>query len=465
MKKQPNVVFIFADDLGWGEPSCYGHSLNETPNIDLMAANGIRFTHAYASSTVCSPSRAGLMTGQTPPRNGITDYLRPDAEWHIPLKEGGFFDNELPEDTDYHLAPDLIVLPQLFKKKGYTTGMVGKWHLSGYQNKRVLHGPEKYGFDDVRISEQVGISGGSYFHPYDRVDPRIKPILGENEFLVDRMNHEAVSFIKENKDKPFFLYLSHYAVHTALVGKEEDIKYFQNKAGLNDTPTKELAYLPEKNPVLAAMLKSIDDGVGMIRKTLADLGLSENTMIVFTSDNGGEDKVTVNAHLREGKSTTYEGGLRVSQVIEYPDAIQPGTVTEIPTINLDFYPTFAQMVGYDIPTEHVVDGSSILPFLKGENDGQDLYNRLFSWHYPLEEPHFLGGRSSAANRMSDYKYIHFFDDGSEELYNLNKDDSETTNLNKEFPDKVKYHRKLLRNWINEVKGVVPKGQFSVSSDE
>lgn len=456
--KKPNVIFILVDDLGWGEPGCYGNELNETPHIDAMAKNGIKFTHAYASSTVCSPSRAGLMTGQTPPRNGITDYLRPDAEWHIPLTEGGFFDNELPEDTDYHMNPDLVVMPQVFKKQGYATGMIGKWHLSGYNENGVKHGPEKYGFDDVRISEQVGIAGGSYFHPYDRVDSSIEPVLGENEFLVDRMNHEAVDFIKENKDQPFFLYLSHYAVHTALVGKKEDVEYFSEKAGCMDVSYEERAWLPEKNPVLAAMLKSIDDGVGMIRETLKELGLSDNTMVVFTSDNGGEDKVTVNAHLREGKSTTYEGGLRVSQVIEYPAVVKTGIETDVPTINLDFYPTFSELTGYDIPSEHITDGASLLSFLRSEAHGENLSKRLFSWHYPLEQPHFLGGRSSAANRKGPYKYIHFFDDGSDELYDLSVDDSETKNLVGSHPERRQEQRQLLKNWVTEVRGVVPEGQ-------
>ena len=287
--KKPNVIFILVDDLGWAEPGCYGHSLNETPNIDHLAASGLRFTTAYASSTVCSPSRAGLLTGQTPSRNGITDYLRPDSDWFLPLKEGGFVDNELAEDTDFHLRADLVTLPQMFKRHGYATGMIGKWHLSGYDENGVIHGPGKYGFDDVRISEQVGISGGSYFHPYNRVDPRIGPVLGEDEYLVDRMNFEATRFIKKHKDEPFFLYLSHYAVHTTLVGKKEYVDYFSHKAGVSNISDKKKAKLSENNPVLAAMLKSIDDGVGIIRKTLSEIGLEKNTIIVGSSHKSVHD--------------------------------------------------------------------------------------------------------------------------------------------------------------------------------
>jgi arylsulfatase A-like enzyme len=184
--------------------------------------------------------------------------------------------------------------------------------------------------------------------------------------------------------------------------------------------------------------------------------------MVFTSDNGGEAGVTVNGHLRGGKSMTYEGGLRVSMIVEYPGVTAPGSVTAIPTINLDFYPTFADIIGYEIPKEHITDGTSILPLLKGDTDTEGLVGRLFSWHYPLEQPHFLGGRSSAANRTDDMKYIYFFDDGSDELYNLKEDESESFNLTETLPDKQREHRVLLKNWITEVKGTIPVGQKVLS---
>lgn len=466
---KPNVVFVLVDDLGWGEPGCYGNTVNETPHVDAMAEAGMRFTNAYASSTVCSPSRAGLMTGQAPPRNGITDYLRPETDWFIPLKEGVVVDNELPDDTGFHLSEDLVTLAQMFKTCGYATGMVGKWHLSGYDENGVKHGPEKYGFDDVRISEQVGIGPGSYFHPYDRVDPSIEPVLGENEYLVDRMNHEAVEFIKahasacsaQGGDEPFFLYLSHYAVHTALVGKQKDVEHFSVKTGHTDVPFGKRGSLPERNPVLAAMLKSIDDGVGSIRRTLRELKLDQDTIVVFTSDNGGETRVTVNGHLRGGKSSTYEGGLRVPMVVEYPAVTPRGRCTGVPTTNLDFYPTFAEIIGYEIPEAHITDGASILPLLRGDADTEALQGRVLSWHYPLERPHFLGGRSSAANRRQDFKYIHFFDDGTDELYNLRDDASETTSLVATHRKKTQEHRDLLSKWITEVNGIVPLGQKGI----
>ncbi|MBN2156153.1 MAG: sulfatase [Candidatus Lokiarchaeota archaeon] len=492
---RPNVIFILVDDLGWAELGCYGNRYNETPHIDNLAATGMRFTNAYASSTVCSPSRAGLLTGQAPPRIGITDYLRPNSEWFLPLDsgKGGFADNELPEDTDFRINPKILTLAEMFRIIGYFTCIIGKWHLSGYDKKGVKFGPEKYGFDEVRISEQKGIAGGSYFHPYTKIDPNIETVLGNNEYLVDRMNYEAVEFIKRHKNEPFFLYLSHYAVHTTLDAKLEDIKYFSKKrrnfTSENLIGLKEKLYFKaeidkffsilkeflnfkkirkyfmirkrwfrQNNPVLASMLRSIDNGVGDIVRILKELKLDQNTIIVFTSDNGGESRVTQNGHLRGGKSFTYEGGLRVNQIISYPGVTKRNSTTEFPTINLDFYPTFAEIIGYDIPKSHKLDGKSILPILKDDPKAEKLTKRILSWHYPLKRPHFLGGRSSAANRKENYKYIKFFDDGSSELYDLRKDESETVNLVNVYPEKADEHYKILKKWVNHVGGKVPKGQ-------
>ena len=223
-----NVIVILIDDLGWGELGCYGNAYNESPHMDSLARSGLRFTDAYASSTVCSPSRAGLLTGQAPPRNGITDYLRPESEWYLPLNPAGtaFADRELPEDTSFHLDPAMVTMADLFRNSGYHTSIIGKWHLSGYDAQGVKFGPDKYGFEEVIMSEQVGIQEGSYFWPYLRIDPAIRPLSGDSEYLIDRMNHEAVSCIKRQAHRPFFLYLSHYAVHTALAAKRPDVEHF-----------------------------------------------------------------------------------------------------------------------------------------------------------------------------------------------------------------------------------------------
>ncbi|TFF96154.1 MAG: sulfatase [Promethearchaeota archaeon] len=493
--KKPNVIFVLIDDLGWADLECYGHPFNETPHIDQLAETGIRFTDAYAAAPVCSPSRAALLTGQCPPRNGITDFLRPHSEWFLPLgaRNQNFADNELPEDTDYRMSTQFVTMAEMFKKSGYATGIIGKWHLSGYDKHGVKYGPAKYGFDDVLLSEQTGIGSGSYFHPYDKVDATIEPVLGENEFLIDRMNYEAVEFIKRHKEKPFFLYLSHYAVHTTLDAKEEDIQYFSEKrkklkkrnpkkyqkrykhggnflttlvtlierlkpGNLRHFRKNRRRWIKYNNPVLAAMLKSIDEGIGEIVETLKEFGIYEDTIIVFTSDNGGELRVTRNRPMRGGKSFTYEGGLRVPQIISYPEMIDPQNISEIPTIHMDFYPTFAELIGYRIPKDHKLDGISLLPILKNEPPSTDFTKRTFSWLYPLKIPHFLGGHSSAANRKEEFKYLWFFDRGQGELYDLQNDVSETTNLVERFPQKAQELRKFMKNWIEEVGGTIPKGQ-------
>ena len=389
-----NVVYILADDLGWSELGSYGNRFNETPNIDRLAYQGMRFTDAYASAPVCSPYRAALMSGQYPARIGVTDYLRPDTAWHMPER--------------------MVTLPEMFKNAGYVTGMTGKWHLSGYATNGVKSGPGKHGFDEVMITEQTGIAGGSYFHPYNRVSLEIKPILGDHEYLVDRLNHEALQFIERNSDKPFLLYLSHYAVHTRLAGKSDLVNHFKAKPGSGKS---------KNNPVLAAMLKSIDEGVGMIMEKLKSLDLAENTIIVFTSDNGGESNVTSNAPLRAGKSCTYEGGIREPLLIKWPGMTKPGSVCDTPTTNVDFYPTFAELLDTERPAHHI-DGESIMPLLKG---GKTKERPLY-WHYPLAKKHFLGGRSSGAIRLGNWKLIEYYDNRTLELYNLTDDIGEQHNL-------------------------------------
>ena len=433
--RPPNVVLILADDLGWAELGCYGNSFNETPHLDKLASQGMLFTNAYAAAPVCSPYRAALMTGQTPARIGVTDYLRPGTDWHLPDR--------------------MTTLPELFESAGYVTGMTGKWHLSGYDSSGVKSGPGKHGFDEVMLSEQTGIGGGSYFHPYQRVNPKLAAVLGKNEYLTDRLNHEAVRFIERHSDrnrdhnraKPFFLYKSHYSVHTALAGKPDLVNHFKSKPGAGQNKNK-------NNPVLAAMLKSIDDGVGMIMKTLDSLGIAENTIVIFTGDNGGESRVTSNAPLRAGKSCLYEGGIREPLIVRWPGITKPGSTCDTPTMNIDFYPTLAEVIGTGHAPAHHVDGLSIVPLLRGERiNARPLY-----WHYPLAKKHFLGGRSSGAIRQGDWKLIEFFDDRKLELYNLADDISERTDLARQHPEEVEQLHRMLTEWRKEVSARLPEGQ-------
>ncbi len=388
--------------------------------MDKLAKQGMLFTQAYAAAPVCSPYRASLMSGQYPARIGVTDYLRPTTDWHLP--------------------DAMVTLPEQFKKAGYVTGMTGKWHLSGYAKvkgaSQVKSGPQDHGFDEVMISEQRGISGGSYFYPYKRVDLAIETVLGENEHLIDRSNYEAVQFIERNKDKPFFLYKSHYSVHAKLNGRPELVAYFEKKPGAGKT---------KNNPHLAAMLKVMDDGVGMILETLEKHGLTDKTMVIFTSDNGGDGRVTSNAPLREAKSHLYEGGIREPMIVKWPSVVEPNTVCETVVVNTDFYPTFVELLALDQP-EHTLDGLSLIDVL---TDQAKLERETLYWHYPLQKKHFLGGLSSGAIRQGDWKLIEFFDDNHIELYHLAEDASEKHDLAGQYPKRAKKLHEALVGWRNK----------------
>ncbi len=430
-RRPPNIVFILGDDLGWAELGCYGNTFHETPNLDKLAREGMRFTQAYAAAPVCSPYRASLMTGQYPVRTGITDYLRPD--------------------DPKHLSTNYMTLPKLLKSAGYTTGIVGKWHLTGYAHHGAKEvGPAEHGFDEVIVSEDRGIADGSYFFPY-HFNREIRQRLPGREYLVDRCNLEASEFIERHKDKPFFLYLSHYAIHTRLNGKPDLVAKYEAKPNAGKG-----SQAPRNNPHLAAQLESVDQGVGMIRDKLRQLGLSDHTIIIFTGDNGGEDKVTSNAPLRAGKSTLYEGGIREPLIVYWPGVTKPGGVCHTPVCSIDFYPTLAQAAGNRPAPAHTVDGASIAPLLK---DAEAHLDRdTFYWHYPLDKPHFLGGRSAGAIRKGNWKLIEFFDTGETELYDLSEDPSEQRNLAKEEPDRRRDLLEALHAWQRSVGAAIPEGQ-------
>lgn len=440
-KVKYNIIYILADDLGYSELGCYGNKFNETPNLDKLAGQGLRLTNCYAAAPVCSPYRAALMTGKYPARLKITDYLRPDAAQHLNTSE--------------------ITLAEMFKNNGYHTGIVGKWHLSGYvkagASEETL--PAKHGFDEVLVSENEGIAEGWYFHPYLFNKDIKKKLPGEHEYITDRQNAEALEFIDRNRDKPFFLYLSHYAVHTTVHGKPEIVDHYRKKAGAGKSdPTKANpendpykrwpadSKAKRNNPHLAAQLSVIDDGVGMIMAKLRKLGIDKNTIIVFTSDNGGEITITSNAPLRGGKSMLYEGGVREPLIIWNPALFKPAVINT-PICNYDFYPTFMELIGAK-PNAQKVDGISITSLLK--NPSQRQLERTFYWYYPLDKPHFLGGRSAGSIRKGDWKMIRFFDDNTTELYNLKEDEGESANLAPRKPDKVRELTAEYEKWRRSV---------------
>jgi arylsulfatase A-like enzyme len=446
---RPNIVFVLADDLGWAELGCYGNTFNETPNINRLAREGMRLTQAYAAAPVCSPYRAAFLTGQYPARVGIIDYLRP---------------------SDPPLSTDHITIAEMLKRTGYSTGMIGKWHLTGYR----YHGaetemrPTDHGFDEELVCEIKGVGNGANFFPYVfRTQPIswlnvTQKLLPGDEYLVDRMNFEAVKFIERHRNQRFFLYLSHYAVHTILNGKPQLVDKYRQKHPPGKA-TRDRCYLcqdaglegdagdhwaQDHNPHLAAMLESIDDGVGMIMKTLKRLKLDDNTVIIFTSDNGGETNVTSNTPLRAGKSSLYEGGIRVPLIVRWPRLVPPGSVCHTPTSNVDFYPTLLASAEVKPDPSQRLDGVSIVPILKDPQAKLDRH-ALF-WHYPLEKPHFLGGRSSGAIRQGDWKLIDFYDTHTIELYNLADDPGEQHNLAVKYPGKTMELTKRLADWRRDV---------------
>lgn len=423
-QRKPNIILVLVDDLGWAELGCYGNTFNETPTLDSLARQGMRFTDAYAAAPVCSPTRAAFLAGQWPARLGITDYLRPN--------------------DPKHLSTELTTIAKVLRNAGYATGIIGKWHLSGYANDKapVETPPSQHGFDEVIVSENRGIGGGSYFHPY-HFNREVERRLPEPEHLIDRMNLEAVEFIERHREQPFFLYLSHYAVHTRLNGRPDLVAKYRQKLGAGTGPDEDRG-APRNNPHLAAQLECIDRGVGMILAKLKELGLLEHTVVIFTGDNGGEDRVTSNAPFRAGKSTLYEGGIREPLIISCPGAISPGTVCSAPVCTVDFYPTFCELTGAMPPAGQRLDGTSLVPLL---TDPQRALPRdTLYWHYPLPRPHFLGGRSAGAIRQGDWKLIEFFDTGEAELYDLSRDIGEARNLADAMPEKVAELRKALADW-------------------
>ena len=451
--RKPNIIYIMADDLGWAELGCYGNNFNETPHLDNLASRGIRFTQAYAPAPVCSPTRASVLTGQFPARVGINDYLRPDA-------------NEA-------LSTAHITIAEMLKRSGYTNGMIGKWHLTGY----VANGSENevraedHGFDEVFCTEIETVGNGANFFPYVYRDHDTQWLstetarLGENEYLTDRINLEAVDFFERNVEEPFFLYLSHFAPHTDLNGRPDLVEKYRKKhppgpslwdgcymcedAGLEGDPLHHWAI--DHNPHLAAMIESIDDGVGMIVKKLEELGIREDTVIIFTSDNGGEHNVTSNAPLRGAKSQLYEGGIREPMIISWAGTLPEDKTSDAVVNILDFYPTVLDLTQVEPDPAQQLDGVSFVPVLR--NPALTLERDTHYWHYPLEKKHFLGGRSAGAIRKGDWKLIEFFDTGELELYNLKDDRGESQNLAEEYPEKSARLLRMLQEW-RKVNGVI-----------
>lgn len=436
---KPNIVFILIDDMGWADGGCFGSQYYQTPNLDRLAKAGMRFPQAYAACAVCSPSRAALMTGKYPARLHLTDWIPGEA-----APTNSRF--RLP-DWQQHLPLEETTIAKALKKLGYATGHIGKWHLGG-----PAFYPEHQGFD-------VNIAGGeighpaSYFWPYGAATAshRVPGLAArggkEGDYLTDQLTDEALHFIEENKDHPFYLNFAHYAVHAPLQGKRELIELAGERAGSNG----------QSNAVYAAMLQSVDESVGRIVKRLEALNLAERTIIVFTSDNGGavhfgNPPATSNFPLRSGKGNAYEGGLRVPLLVKVPGLTRPGSVCDTPVISQDFFPTLLELAGAEpAASRTALDGVSLVPLLRG---AASLPRQELFWHYPH---YWNGGKVSpySVARVGDWKLIRFYETGREELYDLHADLAEQYDLAATRADKRKQLSARLDAWLKAVGAQMP----------
>lgn len=422
-----NFIFILVDDWGWTDLSCYGSKFYETPNIDRLASQGARFTQAYAACTVCSPTRASVMTGKYPARLHLTDWIKghvmPKAKLRVP-------------DWTMELPLAETTIAEALKPVGYASACIGKWHLGG-EHLWPLH----QGFD-VNIGGCDKGQPASYFSPYKNPNLPDGPV---GEFLTDREAAEACKFIEKNKDRPFFIYLAHYAVHTPLMGKKDIIAKYQAKRKEGD---------PQSNPTYAALVESVDDSVGAVMRQLDKLGLADNTVIFLTGDNGGLvlRNITSNLGLRAGKGSAYEGGVRVPLIVRWPGAVKPGSVIDTPVMSIDFQPTIVDIAGGNAKAGATVDGVSIVPLLRGAPATAWTRDALY-WHYPHYHP---GGASPySAIRVGDWKLIEFFEDNHVELYNLKDDQAETRDLAARETTRAAALRKRLHEWRVSVGAQLP----------
>ncbi len=452
--KKPNIIFILIDDLGWVDLTCYGSTFYETPNIDRLASEGMRFTDAYAACPVCSPTRASILTGKYPATLGLTNFIGGNAKGKL---------IDAPYIKELPLTEKTIA--RALKEGGYRTYHVGKWHLG-----EEPYWPEHQGFDVNIAGCGWGAPMGGYFSPYR--NPRLKD-GPRREYLTDRLTSEAIDLIKMNGNDPFFLYLAYYAVHIPIqVPREYKIKYKEKakKLGLDKEKTfEEGSFFPiehqrnwrikrrliQSDPVYAGMVEKLDENIGRLLHTLEELGKVEETIVIFTSDNGGlataEGSPTCNAPLSEGKGWMYEGGTRESLIIKWPGQIKPGSKCNTPVTSPDFYPTLLEMTGLDLIPEQHCDGVSLMPLLK---ESGDLDREAIFWHYP----HYgnQGGTPGSSIRAGDYKLIEFFEDNRIELYNLRDDLGENNNIAKTYSEKAEELKNLLWEWREKVEARIPE---------
>ncbi|MCG8448787.1 MAG: sulfatase [Pirellulales bacterium] len=453
--KPLNFVFFLVDDLGWRDLGCYGSPFYETPNVDRLAAGGMRFTDAYAACPVCSPTRASIMVGKYPARMNTTDWFgavqpeeaRTAKRWkHKPL---------LPAAYVERLPLEEFTVAEAFREAGYKTFFAGKWHLGeeGYW-------PEQQGFEVNKGGCGWGNPKGGkrYFSPYK--NPRLEEGPAE-EYLTDRLANETAEFITSSRDEPFLAYLSFYSVHTPLMAPQPRTAKYEKKAKavapgkprFRKRDGRDMR-LVQDHAVYAAMVESMDLAVGKVLDTLDELGLADNTAVIFMSDNGGlstsEGHPTSNLPLRAGKGWLYEGGIREPMIIRWPGKAAAGSVCDSPVTSTDFYPTMLAMADLPARPKQHVDGESLVPLLKQEGE---LEREAIYWHYP----HYgnQGGSPGAAVRSGDWKLIEFFEEGRLELYNLADDLGEDHNLAEAEPERTAKMREMLHHWQQSIDARMP----------
>ncbi len=425
-----NFVLILIDDMGWRDLGCYGSSFYLTPNIDRLAAEGVRFTDAYAAAPVCSPTRASIMTGKYPARLHLTDWIPGRKAWPTARLLPAPFEQQLP------LAETSI--PEALAQRGYVSASIGKWHLGGPE-----FSPESQGFA-INVGGSAAGSTRSYFGPFD-----LPGLTGcsADDYVTETLTDHAEKFIEANRERPFFLYLPEFAVHLPLQARQAAIDKYKSRIEPGN---------PQNDPIYAAMVESVDIAVGRIRRKLEDLKIADRTVIIFTSDNGGlihegrsKRVVTSNLPLRAGKGHLYEGGIRVPLIVRWPGRTRPGSVSSVPTLSIDLLPTLLDIGGAS-SRPPAIDGVSLAPLLTGA--GAVQREALF-WHYP----HYSnqGGVPAGAVRKGPYKLIEFYEDGRIELFNLEQDPGEHRNLSSQLPAKAKELRKMLSEWRSPVGATMP----------
>jgi arylsulfatase A-like enzyme len=463
--QRPNIIVILADDLGWADLSSYGSTFYETPNLDKMASNGIHFSRAYASSPVCSPTRASLLTGKYPVKTGVTDWIKGRQENGKVMP----YEKLIAQPTAYQLSLEEKTISEFALSNGYKTFFAGKWHL-GEEEK---YWPDYHGFQINKGGWRAGSptgkindSTGGFFTPYKN------PKLSDGpagEYLTDRLTDECLAFVANNKEAPFFLMYSLYAVHNPLQAPASLVKKYeakQKKLGLQnkDRFVKDEDWmkfengwrrrLVQDNPVYAAMIENMDNNIGRMLDQLKQLGIDDNTLVIFTSDNGGlstaEGSPTSNGPLRAGKGWLYEGGIRVPLIMYWKGKIIAGQNVNLPVSTSDLYPTIARAINKNYHKEKSIDGENILPLLSktGTNQKRKLY-----WHYP----HYSnqGGKPGSAILAGNYKLIYNYEDESVELYNLYDDMAEKNNIAPANKKLVARLKKNLFSWLKANDALLP----------